>query len=99
MTDFTRANFNFWTSHPSLAPHVASGLLDFALFDASVDRTLTLHHSNLTLSPESLTTNPMVVLANYLFDTLRHDVFQVGGGGDHGWIQKEHDCGCWFDYC
>lgn len=76
MTDFTEANFKFWTDHPSLAKYVAEGRLEFAIFDATNDREITLANSGKKLTADSLV-NPLVVVANYLFDTLYHDIFQV----------------------
>ena len=81
MTDFTESNFNFWTEHPALKPYVQSGQLDFALFDAVNDTSLTLHNSKVVLGPSGpRTVNPICVVANYLFDTLCHDIFQVQDG-------------------
>lgn len=78
MTDFTQNNLNFWNQHPSLRPYIEKGQLDLAIFDAVNDATLTLHHSGLVLGPGTLK-NPLCVVANYLFDTLCHDIFQVDG--------------------
>jgi len=80
MTDFTESNFNFWTSHPMLAPYVESGQLDFAIFDAVNDTEIHLHNAKITLSASEPTANPICVVANYLFDTLCHDIFQVDNG-------------------
>ena len=76
MTDFTESNFKFWKDHPGLAPFIASGQLDIAIFDAVNDTSITLHHSKVTIAPGSVK-NPLCVVANYLFDTLCHDIFQV----------------------
>lgn len=76
MTDFTQNNLNFWNQHPGLRPYIEKGQLDLAIFDAVNDETMKLHHSGVTLEPNALK-NPICVVANYLFDTLCHDVFQV----------------------
>ena len=47
--------------------------------DAERDRELKLFHSGKTLSPGSLH-NPVVALANYVFDTLRQDAFRLVEG-------------------
>uniref|UniRef100_K3WP22 Uncharacterized protein n=1 Tax=Globisporangium ultimum (strain ATCC 200006 / CBS 805.95 / DAOM BR144) TaxID=431595 RepID=K3WP22_GLOUD len=83
MTDFTEQNFNFWKTHPALAPFVKRGIVDFAIFDATKDTELHLTVSNDVLRPHQLK-NPLCIIANYLFDTLYHDLFQV----EHG-ILKE----------
>ena len=79
MTDFTEANFSFWRSHPSLKPYFERGLLDAGIFDAVNDTTIKLWRSGITLQKDSCV-NPICIVANYLFDTLCHDIFQVDGG-------------------
>lgn len=79
MTDFTEQNFNFWKTHPALAPYVARGIVDFAIFDATKDAELHLFNSGHVIRPGSCK-NPVGIIANYLFDTLYHDLFQVDGG-------------------
>uniref|UniRef100_A0A7S3K0C6 type II protein arginine methyltransferase n=1 Tax=Aureoumbra lagunensis TaxID=44058 RepID=A0A7S3K0C6_9STRA len=76
MTDFTQNNLNFWNQHPGLRPYIESGQLDLAIFDAVNDETIQLHHSKTILKPGSMQ-NPICIVANYLFDTLCHDIFQV----------------------
>jgi tetratricopeptide (TPR) repeat protein len=79
MTDFTENNFNFWRDHPSLKRYFDNGQLDAAIFDAVNDTEITLWKAGITLGPGSCK-NPICVVANYLFDTLYHDIFQVDGG-------------------
>mmetsp|Transcript_68258 Transcript_68258/g.134168 ORF Transcript_68258/g.134168 Transcript_68258/m.134168 type:complete len:630 (+) Transcript_68258:26-1915(+) len=79
MTDFTEKNFSFWQSHPALKKYFESGQLDAAIFDAVEDRKITLWRSGKVLTPDSCK-NPIVVVANYLFDTLYHDIFQIDNG-------------------
>lgn len=83
MTDFTEQNFNFWKTHPALAPFVKRGIVDFAIFDATRDTELALYCAQTTVRPQSLA-NPLGVIANYLFDTLYHDLFQV----EHGMLKQ-----------
>jgi SAM-dependent MidA family methyltransferase len=79
MTDFTDANVSFWKTHPALSRYVARGLIDFAIFDATSDTSLTLLHAQKTLTRQSLK-NPLCIIANYLFDTLPHELFRVDAG-------------------
>lgn len=79
MTDFTENNFNFWRNHPSLKAYFESGQLDAGIFDAVQDRSITLWRSGKVLGPGTCK-NPICVVANYLFDTLYHDIFQVDAG-------------------
>lgn len=79
MTDFTRSNFDFWSTHPSLKPYFDRGVLDAAIFDAVADSSITLWRSGTVLRRGGCG-NPVAVVANYLFDTLCHDSFQVKDG-------------------
>lgn len=83
MTDFTEQNFNFWKTHPALASFVKRGIVDFAIFDAAKDTELHLYSSKDVIRPNQLK-NPMCIIANYLFDTLHHDLFQV----EHGMLKE-----------
>lgn len=61
-----------------LKPFLDSGQLDMAIFDAVNDTTIRLSRSGVLLGPGTCV-NPICVVANYLFDTLCHDIFQVRG--------------------
>jgi hypothetical protein len=96
MTDFFESNIKSWRSLPCLQRFVASGHLDFAVFDAIGGTHFHLQQAGvssvhllarpvllsdvfvvqITLNASSLA-NPLVILANYVFDTLPHDVYQV----------------------
>jgi len=75
MTDFAQSNIDFWRAHPRLKGYFDAGLLDVARFDAEVDTSLELQISGEILSEG--TTGPLVVVANYVLDSLRMDVFCV----------------------
>jgi hypothetical protein len=83
MTDFTEANFSFWRNHSALKKYFDSGRLDAGIFNAVNDHEIKLWKSGKVLGPGSCK-NPIVVVANYLFDTLYHDIFQV----DHGVLKE-----------
>jgi tetratricopeptide (TPR) repeat protein len=55
-----------------------NGTLEAGIFDAVNDSTITLR-SGKVLGAGSCV-NPICIVANYLFDTLYHDIFQVEGG-------------------
>ncbi|MEM0950721.1 MAG: tetratricopeptide repeat protein [Cyanobacteria bacterium P01_H01_bin.74] len=77
MTDFTQSQIDFWRSHQKLAPFIATGQLDFAIYNPLVaDQPLQLQHSGKTLTPNNLV-NPVIAIANYFFDSLMQDVFEV----------------------
>lgn len=79
MTDFTQNNIAFWENNASLKPFLDNGTLDFARFDVENDKTIELQRSNKTLAEKSLDT-PLIVIANYLFDSVVNDVFAVKDG-------------------
>ena len=78
MTDFAQSNVDAWEAHERLAPFRDRGRLDFALFDLERDDELRLRRAGVTLGAGAAR-NPMVVLANYAFDSTTQDAFQVEG--------------------
>lgn len=79
MTDFTADNITYWRNHSHLQPLIEAGILDFASFDIERDAELTLHLSQQRLTPENAR-NPIVVLANYVFDSVPQDLFSIVNG-------------------
>jgi hypothetical protein len=75
LTDFTESNLNFWEKEEALK----TSEIDFALFKPEQENQLTLRRSETTLAPGTLK-NPLVVLANYFFDSIRHDYFWTEHG-------------------
>jgi len=80
MTDFCESNIGTWHSDPSLAPHFTSGLLDVGLLDCDAPSiSLTVRTRGVTIDASSPTTNPILALANYVFDSIKMDAFRVNG--------------------
>ncbi len=79
LTDFTDSNLEAWRKHERLRPFMDAGMLDVARFDVERDRELQLQRSGVVLAPSSAH-NPMVFVANYVFDSLSHDVFRIQRG-------------------
>ena len=79
LTDLVEKNVEFWEAHPKLRPFVEAGRLDFARFDAVNDTEMHLRHSGKVLKAGGLA-NPVIVLANYVFDTLPQDLFSFEDG-------------------
>jgi tetratricopeptide (TPR) repeat protein len=75
MTDYTRSNTEAWQKHPQLAALAAAGKLDFAKLDAENDAVIELAGGG-ELSFETCA-NPLVVFANYVFDSFRNDLFKI----------------------
>ena len=78
-TDFTDSNLDPLRKHPHLQPLVKAGLVDFARYDAGEDVEIRLTRSGEALSPEA-PANPLIVVANYLFDGIPQDCFSIRGG-------------------
>ncbi|HEV3468423.1 MAG TPA: tetratricopeptide repeat protein [Pyrinomonadaceae bacterium] len=79
MTDFAERNLEYWRAHAWLRPFVEEGSLDFARFDAERGGELRLLNSGESLSAGGVR-NPLVVISNYLFDSLPQDAFAVAEG-------------------
>jgi hypothetical protein len=84
MTDLAEPNLAAWRAHPQLVPWLDAGRLDLARFDAEHDRAITLERSGEVLAPGRVA-NPVVVIANYVFDGLPLDGFSVADGRLHEW--------------
>lgn len=76
MTDIVNTNVQFWREQPNLQNYIKSGCLDFAIFNAERMSTIALLESGKLLRSRSVK-NPLIVIANYVFDTIRHDIFRV----------------------
>ena len=84
MTDVAEANLAAWRAHPQLAAWLGDGRLDIARFDAAHDGAICLERSGAVLAPGTVG-NPVIVVANYVFDSLPLDVFSVRDGQLHEW--------------
>jgi tetratricopeptide (TPR) repeat protein len=73
MTDYADATIERWRSHPWLRPLVEEGVLDFARLDlldpADWARLAAAHPAD-----------AVIVIANYVFDSIPADLFYAGGG-------------------
>jgi RimJ/RimL family protein N-acetyltransferase len=79
MTDISQSTIDYWQAHEQLRPFVDAGVLDFARFDACRDDELRLLVSGQRLGNGSVS-GPLVFIANYVFDSLPQDAFEVRGG-------------------
>lgn len=79
LTDFSADRVASWAAHPSYRPLIDEGLIDFAVLDADRLGPLELVVSGRTLTPGSLR-GPVLGIANYVFDTLRHDAYAIRSG-------------------
>jgi tetratricopeptide (TPR) repeat protein len=79
MSDFTKNNIKYYETHPALQPYLEKGQVDFAIYDLESGKPITLQQKNIRLSQDTLA-NPLIVFANYIFDTVSHDSFTVNEG-------------------
>lgn len=77
MTDIAEKNISFWKTHPYLQPFIEQGILDFAIYSDDQKSPLKLILSNETISNPH---NPIILIANYFFDTIPQDVFRISNG-------------------
>lgn len=76
MTDFTENNIQYWQTHPALQPYIRDLKLDFAHYDMENDQSIDLINQSITLKKDG-TRTPLIVLANYIFDTVTCDAFYI----------------------
>ncbi|MFC4301995.1 tetratricopeptide repeat protein [Cohnella boryungensis] len=79
MTDLAINNVLAWREHPALQSFIVEGLLDFAQFDAVHDMDLNLVVSGTTISEGDLK-QPLIIVANYFFDSIPQELIYVGDG-------------------
>ena len=79
MTDLARRNVEYWRGHGWLQNYIEAGLLDMAEFDAGRDEEIRLEISGETLSAKNCR-NPLVAIANYVFDSIPQDSFRIEDG-------------------
>lgn len=79
LTDVAASNVEAWLQHPHLVDFMEAGALDVAVFDAERDSEIRLRKCGQTLKAGAVA-NPVVVLANYVFDSLATDAFRIENG-------------------
>lgn len=77
LTDLVEGNVEFCRRHPAFATFVQRDQLRFATCDTEVEDDL---RKALDLRPAATLQGPLVVLANYVFDAMRQDIFHVEEG-------------------
>jgi tetratricopeptide (TPR) repeat protein len=82
LTDVADSNLAFWRGHPRFQPWFESGLLDIARYDVAQPGDLVLQSSGRTIGAGELR-RPLIVLANYLFDSVPQDLFHFKDGRAH----------------
>ena len=79
LTDFADSIIKNWRNNPQLTALAQNGSLDFAKFDVMNLGPLKLLNNGQTIEPRS-TKNPIILLANYFFDSIPQDSFVIENG-------------------
>jgi putative S-adenosyl-L-methionine-dependent methyltransferase len=79
MTDASPSVLDFWRNNPRLRAFVDAGMLDFAHFDLVELKPLELLSSGATLRAGGVA-NPVVLIANYIFDSIPQDAYTIKDG-------------------
>lgn len=79
LSDVAEANLAFFHDHPRLTPYIEAGWLDIAQFDVETDTDIHLQCARSTITQGNLA-QPLIVVANYLFDTVSQDLFHIHDG-------------------
>jgi len=79
LTDFTPTIIESWKKIERLQEHVRNGVLDFAAYKPENDLSIKLEIEGTTLA-RGVIKNPIVVIANYFFDSIRQDAFRIVDG-------------------
>jgi tetratricopeptide (TPR) repeat protein len=79
MTDLPESNVAFWERNEALQFYVDNGVLDFAVYRPDTDKSFTLRKSGQTVTEGSIR-NPLIVMNNYFFDSMKTHAFHVKDG-------------------
>jgi len=79
LSDIAEDNIAFYQSHPQFKEYIDSGRLDIAYFDMLTTQEISLRISGESISSQSLE-QPIVVLANYFFDSIPAELFYYKSG-------------------
>jgi len=77
LAEFSSENFEYYASSRELGEYIHRGELDYTVFAAGSDAdSFHLERSDITLSRNSPSGNPIVIIANYILDSLPNDAFR-----------------------
>lgn len=92
ISDLVKANLKFCESNPAFAAYLEKDMLDFALWDAESGDELQTKRQSIRVGPSILNAGPVVVVANYLLDSLRCEYIRLEKGQFfRGWMPKNPD--------
>lgn len=76
LSDIVEDNLTFFQHHPQFQSYFEKGLLDTTYFDATESTELFLRNTKTKIRPKELH-QPLLVIANYFFDSLPNDLFLI----------------------
>jgi len=79
LSDIVAENLTFFHKHPQLQEFYQKGHLDLSYFDAIDSKEIFLLHAEKQIRPLELE-QPILVLANYFFDSIPNDLFHIQNG-------------------
>ncbi|MGI9304374.1 MAG: SAM-dependent methyltransferase, partial [Gammaproteobacteria bacterium] len=82
LTDVPERTLDFWRTHPRFQPFFEQGVLACACFDVNQSDRLELPEREQAITPGTLV-QPLVVVANYLFDSIPQELFYFADGDCH----------------
>lgn len=83
LTDIVESNLTFLQNHALLQPYFQRGILDCAYYHHAQKEPIYLMLHQVKLDASSLV-NPLILIANYFFDTIPQDLFRM----EHGVLKE-----------
>jgi tetratricopeptide (TPR) repeat protein len=80
MSDCSESLLAEWRANPRLTEFVSDGILEFKLLNAGGEDNAALSASANAHPSATQTNGPLVVIANYVFDSLPQDAFMIANG-------------------
>ena len=80
MADCSESLLAEWRANRYLAEFVKAGILEFQLHPAEEEKASPAAANSISANPAQQATGPLVVIANYVFDSLPQDVFTIANG-------------------
>jgi tetratricopeptide (TPR) repeat protein len=81
LTDASESNLNAWKTNTRLKQFYESGLMEYGLLRISENSTIKIGNSDLDIN--SLSDRPVIIIANYLFDSIPAEMYGLKNGQLH----------------
>lgn len=80
VSDISKKNLDFIRKHPAMQDYVENNSVTFSCFDAVTDDTLLTYLGEGSEAEKIAIDNPLICIANYVYDSLPADVFYAQSG-------------------